>query len=85
MPAVARYGDVCGGGIIAGASTVLTNGRPSSTAGDLVAPHDSKPTHFAVTTSTNPKVLIQGVPVTRVGDFDTCFHPRITGSANVLT
>jgi len=67
------------------AARVLTNGRPSSTAGDLVAPHDSKPTHFAVTTSTNPRVLIQGVPVTRVGDFDTCIHPRVTGSANVLT
>ena len=30
MPAVARFGDVCGGGIIAGASTVLTNGRPTA-------------------------------------------------------
>ena len=63
----------------------LSNGLPSATAGDVVVPHDSKPTHFAVTTSTNPRVLIQGVPVTRVGDPDTCFHIRITGAINVLT
>jgi len=63
----------------------LTNGLPSSTAGDIVAPHDSKPVHISVTTSTQPRVLIQGVPVTRVGDVDTCGHVRITGSPNVLT
>jgi len=63
----------------------IVNGRPTTTAGDVVAPHDSKPTHFAVTTTSNPRVVISGVPVTRVGDFDTCFHARITGSFNVLT
>tara|TARA_Y100000389_G_C17471490_1_gene531687 strand:+ start:4997 stop:5266 length:270 start_codon:yes stop_codon:yes gene_type:complete len=63
----------------------FTNGRPSSTAGDIVAPHDSKPTHFAVTTTINSKVLIQGVPVTNVGAPDSCFHMRITGSVNVYT
>tara|TARA_S200002703_G_C3759554_1_gene233791 strand:- start:32 stop:301 length:270 start_codon:yes stop_codon:yes gene_type:complete len=83
-----RLGDVNSGGapvIGVKAARILTNGSPSATAGDIVAPHDAKPTHFAVTTSSNPRVLMQGVPVTRIGDFDTCFHVRITGSGNVLT
>ena len=67
------------------AQRVLTNGLPSATAGDIVVPHDSKPVHFAVTTSINPRVLIQGVPVTNVGSVDTFGHVRITGSPNVLT
>lgn len=67
------------------AARVLTNGLPSSTAGDIVQPHDSKPVHIAVTTSTQPTVIMQGVPVTRIGDVDTMGHVRITGSPNVLT
>lgn len=67
------------------AARVLTNGLPSSTAGDFVMPHDEKPVHFAVTTSINPRVLIQGVPTTNVGAVDTMGHVRITGSPNVLT
>ena len=67
------------------AQRVLTNGLPSATAGDIVMPHDEDPIHFAVTTSINPRVLIQGVPVTNVGAVDTMGHVRITGSPNVLT
>lgn len=67
------------------AARVLINGLPAATAGDFVAPHDEDPTHFAVTTSTNPTVLIQGVPVTRLGDTDTFGHSRVSGSPNVLT
>lgn len=67
------------------AARVLVNGLPASTAGDFVAPHDEDPVHFAVTTSSNPRVVIQGTPVTRIGDIDTFGHSRITGSANVLT
>jgi len=63
----------------------FTNGSPSSTAGDIVSPHDSKPTHFAVTTSFNPNVVIQGFPVTNVGAPDSCGHVRISGSVNVFT
>ena len=63
----------------------FTNGSPSSTAGDIVSPHDSKPTHFAVTTSFKPNVVIQGFPVTNVGAPDSCGHVRISGSVNVFT
>jgi uncharacterized Zn-binding protein involved in type VI secretion len=63
----------------------FTSGSPSSTAGDIVSPHDSKPTHFAVTTSFKPNVVIQGFPVTNVGTPDSCGHVRISGSVNVFT
>ena len=39
MPAVARYGDICGSIIFAGASTVLTNGRPTAQIFNAVAGH----------------------------------------------
>ena len=83
-----RIGDINSGfAPVVGVKAVrtLTNGLPSATAGDIVVPHNALPVHFAVTTSTQPRVLLQGVPVTRVGDPDTCFDVRITGSPNVLT
>ena len=83
-----RLGDINSDGApVIGVKAVrcFANGLPTSTAGDIVAPHDSKPTHFAVTTTINPRVLIQGVPTTNVGSFDTCGHVRVTGSANVFT
>jgi len=64
---------------------IIVGGRPTSTVGDIVAPHDSKPTHIAVTTTTQPRVLMNGFPVTRIGDFDTCFHKRVSGNPRVLT
>lgn len=67
------------------AARTLVNGFPAATAGDFVAPHDEDPTHFAVTTSSSPRVLFQGVPVTRIGDTDTFGHSRVSGSPNVLT
>ena len=83
-----RLGDVNSAGapvIVVKATRTLTNGIPTVTAGDIVAPHNSDPTHFAVTTTINPRVLAQGVPVTNLGAVDTCGHVRVTGSANVLT
>lgn len=83
-----RLGDINSDGApVIGTKAVrcIVNGRPAATAGDIVAPHDSKPTHFAVTTSFKPTVLIQGVPTTNLGAFDSCGHVRITGSSNVFT
>jgi len=63
---------------------ILAGGRPVATTGDLVSPHDSKPTHFAVTGPGNFTVLNNGFPTNAVGDFDTCFHNRLGGTPNVL-
>lgn len=83
-----RFGDINSDGApVVGVKAIrcYTNGLPTSTAGDIVAPHDSKPTHFAVTTTNNPRVVIQGVPTTNIGSFDSCGHVRVTGSVNVYT
>lgn len=82
-----RFGDInSDGAAVIGCKALRTyvNGRPAATAGDIVAPHDSKPTHFAVTTTKRPNVIIQGSPTTTLGSFDSCGHVRITGSHNVI-
>ena len=82
---VCRLGDknVAGGAILIGDPTVLVNGRPVATIGARVSPHF--PRHpGALTTSTNKTVLVGGKPVTTVGDIDTCGHPRLIGSTNVI-
>jgi uncharacterized Zn-binding protein involved in type VI secretion len=82
---VCRVGDknAAGGVILTGDPTVLVNGRPVATIGARVTPH--APRHpAALTTSTNKTVLVGGKPITTVGDIDTCGHPRLTGSTNVI-
>ena len=68
---VQRVGDtnIMGGTIITGDPTVLVNGRPVATLGEVVTPHfccgvpHCPPIHcFAQTTSTNPTVLVNGYP-----------------------
>ena len=66
---VQRIGDsnIFGGTIIPGDPTVLVNGRPVATLGEVVTPHFKCPkiqTHcIARTTSTNPTVLVNGRPI----------------------
>lgn len=88
MPAPsARLGDINSYGapvIFTRAVNVAVSGSPQAIAGSIVAPHDEKPTHFSVTTSLSPTVLVQGTPVTTVGAPDTCFHVRVTGAPSVL-
>lgn len=93
MPgSVQRVGDknVVGGVILTGDPTVLVNGRPIAVAGARVTPHPCcgakgcPPTHCsATTTSTNFSILVNGRPVITTGDFDSCGHPRSTGSFDV--
>ena len=87
MRPACRIGDInSGGGVIISCKspTTLSGGSPMATVGDAVSPHDSKPTHFSVTLTGSPKVLVNGTPVNRVGDFDSCFHVRVTGNAKNL-
>ncbi len=75
-----------GGGVIITTKcpTILAGGRPVATTLDVVSPHDSKPTHFAVTGPGNFRNLSNGAPTNAVGDFDTCGHTRLGGTLNVL-
>ena len=90
---VCRVGDAnaVGGVILVGDPTVLVNGRPIAIVGAKVTPHPCcgakgcPPTHCAaVTTSTNFTVLVGGKPIVSLGDLDTCGHPRILGSFDVI-
>ena len=70
-----------------GAPTVLINGIPAVTAGDLTAPHTIGTVPFC-STHTSPiisasTVLIGGQPAARVGD-SVCAGTITTGSANVI-
>lgn len=91
MTMAVRVGDANdGGGIIVMSpqTTVFINGLLASVIGSAVAPHAPCPTDpkhcAAVVASGSTTVFIQGMPVTKVGDVDTCNHTRVMGSPNVF-
>lgn len=57
---------------------VAVNGSPVSPHWPFVFPHIG-----TVTTSGAANVVINGIPVNRIGDPDSCGHPRATKSCNV--
>jgi uncharacterized Zn-binding protein involved in type VI secretion len=83
MPSVARYGDICGSTIFAGASSVLTNGRPTAQIFNAVAGHGVCPHCAPVTCSASSTVFAEGKPVHRLTDACSCGHSTSTGSPNV--
>lgn len=94
MPAAARQGDAgiphCSGYVIAsGNPTVLINGRPAATAGDIssihLVPKSRRCTvHTAIITSGATTVLIGGRPAARVGDVLAGCTAIASGSPNVF-
>lgn len=90
---VCRVGDknAAGGVILNGDPSVLVNFRPVATLGSKVTPHPCcgaegcPPVHCAAsTTSSNATVLVNGKPIVTFGDVDTCGHPRLLGSEDVI-
>lgn len=84
MP-VQRMGDsnTTGGIIMTGIPTVLVEGQPIATLGMPVSPHGYY--HYgAVTTATQFGVFCMGMPVTRMGDPDSCGDLRIGGARTVF-
>lgn len=91
MPPAVRIGDPNAGGglaIFPGALSVLINGRPACTTGTFVTPHPPCPKKkihcLAVTTLGSLSVTAEGKPIVYVGSPDTCLHPRILGSFDVI-
>jgi len=93
MPAVQRVGDQdsAGGVILNGDSTVLINGRAVAIRGASVSPHPCcgakgcPPVHCsAKTQAATSSVLVNGIPLVITNDTDTCGHPRVGGSPNVV-
>ena len=83
MPSVHRNGDSnTGGGIVNCSRNVNVNGSSISVDGDSVTPHP--PSHTGIVTANgSSKVKVNGIPINRTGDADSCLHTRIGGSSNV--
>lgn len=89
---VVRVGDVnnAGGAALSAIPKVTVDSRPIARYGTRVAPHpccgsDGCGIHCNAVGSFpgSSKVTVQGLPVLRVGDRDSCGHVRATGSARV--
>ena len=93
MPgAVCRVGDKnsAGGVILTGDPTVLVNGRPIATVFSPVSPHPpcggkgGQQHCIAHTQIQAGTILVNGKPIATWPSVDTCLHPRITGSLDVI-
>jgi len=92
MAAIVRVGDMnsAGGTAIVPRLTVLSSGRPLAGYGSKVTPHPCcgvKGCEIHCVASIVPSastVLASGLPVHKVGNIDTCGHPRATGDFRVL-
>lgn len=91
---IVRLGDVnaAGGAVIQGHMNVTADGRPLARLGSRVTPHPCCGAkgcgiHCAATAAFPGSVLVtaNGIPVLRVGDTDSCGHPRATGSFGVTS
>lgn len=90
MPAAQRKGDAnTGGAPIATIpqKTVFVNGVEVAVKGSNIAPHGGKKKGAhgaAVTGDGSPNVFVEGKPVNRTDDIDSCADPRVGGSPDVF-
>ena len=89
---VLRVGDAnVGGGLITvGDPTVLVNNRPVAVIGAPVSPHPpcgangGTPHCYARTQLKPTSIMVNGKFIATWPSVDTCLHPRITGSYDVV-
>ena len=83
MPAVQRDGDANNaGGIGSSSVNVKANSKSVLVDGSSVSPHP--PSHTGVKTANGSStVFVNGIPVNRTGDLDSCLHARSGGSSDV--
>ena len=88
---VVRVGDTNSGGgaALTPHTNITVNGKPLAKFMSVVTPHPLCPIfpEHCIAFAAFPgsiKVIANGTPALRVGDIDTCLHPRITGSLNVV-
>ena len=86
---VVRIGDSnsAGGVAVQGHMNVTVNGRPAAKQGSRVTPHPCCGSpgcgiHCAAAAAFpgSVSVTMNGIPVLRIGDIDTCGHSRATGA-----
>tara|TARA_R100000005_G_C4836172_1_gene110021 strand:+ start:260 stop:520 length:261 start_codon:yes stop_codon:yes gene_type:complete len=84
MPAIQRDGDAnSAGGVGSSSVNVKANGSSVLVNGSSVSPHPG-PHVGATTANGSSTVFVNGIPVNRTGDADSCLHPRAGGSSNVF-
>lgn len=84
MPAIQRNGDAnSAGGVGSSSVNVKANGSSVLVNGSSVSPHPG-PHVGATTVNGSSTVFVNGIPVNRTGDADSCLHPRAGGSSNVF-
>lgn len=88
---VVRVGDInsAGGVVVQGHPNITVNGRLAAKQGSRVTPHPCCGAPgcniHCVAIAAYPGsrlVTMNGIPTLRIGDKDTCGHPRATGSPN---
>lgn len=91
MSAVARIGDAnTGGGLVVLSdpplqSSVYANGILIAVDGCAVSDHGNNAHNAPITANGNTSVCIEGIPLNRFGDADSCGHTRVGGSPDVAT
>lgn len=87
MPAIHRQGDANAAGAPVTnvpQGTVFANGSLVSVDGSSVADHGRRAHDAPNTANGSATVFINGIPVNKAGDADTCGHTRATGSPDVF-
>lgn len=92
MPGVVRFGDICSGHgcwvprpNIMASTNVLVNGLGVHRATDKWAIHACAPPHDGFAVPIGPmNVLVNGLPVAKIGDPVSCGSTMVTGSPNVM-
>lgn len=85
MTNIARMGDIAGGVIVNGATTVTANGVPVAQLGSVVAGHGIGPHAGAVIVVGSATVYAEGIPVARLGDAASCGDVISNASPNVTS
>jgi len=87
MPEIHRQGDANTAGAPVTSTlqqTVFANNALVSVDGSSVADHGRRKHDAPVTANGSSTVFINGIPVNKSGDADTCGHTRATGSPDVF-
>ena len=84
---IARIGDLVVNGVIitARGTRVITCGLPTHVQGDLHLVHKGSTICIAPLIMGSPKTLVQGCPVGRIGDPDSCPSVILTGCGKTVS
>lgn len=76
--------DAAGGPVLVGANSVLINGAPAARLMSAVAGHGEDEHAGPHMITGNFSVIVEGLPICRMGDSASCGHPLLPGSPDVV-